>query len=82
MWKNPDLGPAAASQNRPTVLTRVADPRPDPDGQDEPGARLGRGPATGTPRWVRLAGILLAIALIALFVVLHLTGTLGAGVHQ
>jgi len=63
-------------------VTRVADPRPDPEGEDDPRARLDRGPATGTPRWVRLLGIVLAIALIALFVVLHLTGTLGAGVHQ
>jgi len=62
----------------------MADPRPDPDpaGEDDPGARLGRGPTTGTPRWVRVLGIVLAIALIALFVVLHLTGTLGAGAHQ
>jgi hypothetical protein len=53
-----------------------------PEGDDDPDARLDHGSTTGTPRWVRALGIVIAIALIALFVVLHLTGTLGAGVHR
>ncbi len=38
-------------------------------------------PPSGTPRWVSVLGIVVAIALVLLFVVLHLTGTLGAGAH-
>jgi hypothetical protein len=60
----------------------MAGPRPDPDGEDDFGARMGRGSTTNPPRWVRVLGIVLAIALIALLVVLHLTGTLGAGAHR
>lgn len=60
----------------------MADPRPDPDNQDDPGTRLDGGPTTSTPRWMPLVGVVIAIALIALLVVLHLTGTLGGGVHQ
>jgi len=58
----------------------MSDPRLDPG--DDPRARLRRGSTTGTPRWVRVLGIVLAVGLLALLVVLHLTGTLGAGVHQ
>ena len=60
----------------------MADPRRDHDRQDDPDARRHDGPTTSTPRWVPVVGIVIAIALIALIVVLHLTGTLGGGVHQ
>jgi hypothetical protein len=66
----------------------MADPGPypggeaDPGSKNDPGTRLGRGPTGGTPRWLGVVGILVAIALVALVVVLHLTGTLGGGVHQ
>lgn len=64
----------------------VTDPRPDsgrdPNTQHDLDARYGRAPAGGTSRWVKVAAVLAAIALLALFVVLHLTGTLGAGTHQ
>jgi len=60
----------------------MADPRLDPGGKDDPRAGLRRGSTTGTPRWVRALGIVLAVGLLALVVVLHLTGTLGAGAHQ
>ena len=60
----------------------MADPGPDPDSEDDAGARLDRGTAAGTPRWVWVLGVVIAVALIALFVVLHLTGTLGPGDHQ
>jgi len=65
----------------------MTDPGPYPDGEAHPGgendpcARLGRGP-TSTPHWVRMVGILVGVAVLALLVVLHLTGTLGGGVHQ
>jgi len=55
----------------------MADPPRYPDTGDGPD----RGSATGTPRWVAVLGIIIAIALVLLFVVLHLTGTLGPGAH-
>ena len=36
---------------------------------------------TSTPRWVSVLGIIIAIVLVVLFVVLHVTGTLGPGDH-
>jgi hypothetical protein len=35
----------------------------------------------GTPRWVKVGGIIIAIALVFVVVVLHLTGTIGPGAH-
>jgi hypothetical protein len=60
----------------------MADPGPDPDSENDPGARLDRGSTTSTIRLVRLLGIVIAIALIALIAVLHLTGVIGGGLHQ
>jgi hypothetical protein len=34
-----------------------------------------------TPRWMKVLGIIIAIGLVLLFVVLHLTGSLGPGAH-
>jgi hypothetical protein len=56
----------------------MADPPPYPETGDEGGDR---GSTGSTSRWVIVLGIMIAIALIALFVVLHLTGTLGPGAH-
>jgi hypothetical protein len=50
-------------------------PYPDTGGTGE------RGSATSTPRWVLVLGITVAIVLILLLVVLHLTGVLGPGAH-
>jgi hypothetical protein len=58
----------------------MADPRPD--GEDNAGARLDRRSTTRTPGWVWVLGIVVGIALVTLLVVLHLTGTLGAGAHR
>ena len=60
----------------------MADPRPDPGSEDDPSAWSDRGPTTGTPRWVIVLGVVIAAGLIALFVVLHLTGTLGPGLQE
>jgi hypothetical protein len=49
----------------------MAHPPPYPD----------RGPTTSTPRWVSVVGIIIAIGLVLLFVVLHLTGSVGPGGH-
>jgi hypothetical protein len=59
----------------------VADPPPYPDTGDDTGVGPDRGSATGTPRWVKVLGISIAIVLVLLFVVLHLTGTRGPGAH-
>jgi hypothetical protein len=57
----------------------MADPPPYPDDTgDESGDG---GSVRSTPRRVTVLGIIIAIALILLFVVLHLTGTLGPGAH-
>ena len=56
----------------------MADPPSYPDTGDDNGDR---GSATGTSRWVPVLGIIIAIGLVLLFVVLHLTGTLGPGAH-
>ncbi len=54
---------------------------PDRDTGDETEVGPGRGSATGTPRWITVLGIIFAVVLVLLFVVLHLTGTLGPGAH-
>jgi hypothetical protein len=59
----------------------MADPPPYPDTGDDTGVGRERGSASGRPRWVAVLGILIAIVLVLLFVVLHLTGTLGPGAH-
>ncbi len=54
----------------------------DPNREPDPRARLDRGSAASMPGWVKVLGIVAAMAVIVLLVVLHLTGTLGAGVHR
>jgi hypothetical protein len=51
---------------------------------DEPGADTGgqsRRSHGRQPRWVMVAGISVAVALVLLMVVLHVAGVLGAGDH-
>ncbi len=56
----------------------MADPSHPPETGD------GRGPdhgaTRGTPRWL-VAGIVVAVALLALIVFLHLSGAIGPAVH-
>jgi len=59
----------------------MADPPRYPDTGDDTGVGPDGGSATSTPRWVSVLGIIIAIVLVLLFVVLHLTGTLGPGAH-
>jgi hypothetical protein len=59
----------------------MADPPRHPDTRDDTGVGPNRGSAGSTPRWVSVLGIIIAIALVLMFVVLHLTGTLGPGAH-
>jgi hypothetical protein len=49
-------------------------------GDDTP-VEPGRGSATGTPRWGTVLAIVIAVGLVLLLLVLHLTGVLGPGGH-
>ena len=51
------------------------------DSGDDSDARPDQASATGRPRWVTVLGIVIAIVLVLLFFVLHLTGVLGPGAH-
>lgn len=57
----------------------MAHPPPYPDRGDDTGERPDRGPTAGRPRWVSVLGIIIAIGLLVLIVVLHLTGIVGPG---
>ncbi len=61
----------------------MADPPPYTDSNSDTGddtrMRTDRGATTSTPRWVKVFGII-AIVLVFLFVILHLTGG-GLGRH-
>jgi hypothetical protein len=45
------------------------------------GTPPGNGQRTGRPRWKTAAIVIVVIALLTVMVILHLTGTLGAGSH-
>ena len=49
-------------------------------GQDS-GTPPGSGRRAGRTRWKTAAIVIIAIALLTVMVILHLTGTLGAGTH-
>ncbi|MBI2934702.1 MAG: hypothetical protein HYY29_03925 [Chloroflexi bacterium] len=53
---------------------------PNSASSEDSGAMPGGGPGTGTPRWVKIFGII-ALVLILLVVVLHLTGRGFRGGH-
>jgi hypothetical protein len=59
----------------------MADSPRDPHAGDDTRVGPGRGSAAGTPHWVPVLGIVIAIVLVLLLVVLHLTGVLGPGAH-
>jgi hypothetical protein len=59
----------------------LADPPSYPDTRDDTGVGPDRGSSSSTPRWVPVVGIVIAIVLVLLLVVLHLTGVLGPGAH-
>jgi len=48
------------------------------DGDDGPAPE---GPPGGGPRWKVVLGVTIAIALLVLIILLHLTGTIGPGTH-
>lgn len=59
----------------------MADPPRYPESEEDTGVSPDRGAASNTPRWMFVLGIIIVIALVGLMVLLHLTGTLGPGVH-
>jgi hypothetical protein len=59
----------------------MADPPSYPDTGEDTGVGPDRRSASSTPRWVPVLGIVIAIALVLLLVVFHLTGILGPGAH-
>jgi hypothetical protein len=62
-------------------MTHLPYPHSDADPGTETGGQARRGPGNGKPRWVMVAGIIVAVALVLLMVVLHVTGVLGPGDH-
>ncbi len=48
---------------------------------DDAGRGPDRGAANSRSRWGLILGIILTVALVALIVYLHLTGTIGPGTH-
>jgi hypothetical protein len=59
----------------------MADPPGYPDSGDDRGVGPDRRSTTGTPRWVKVFGIV-ALVLVLLFLVLLLTGNHGPGRHS
>lgn len=59
----------------------MADPPRSPETDNDTGVGPDRGAAPGTRRWAFVLGIMIAIAVVVLMVVLHVTGTLGPGAH-
>ncbi|WP_256790089.1 MULTISPECIES: hypothetical protein [Frankia] len=52
-----------------------------PDRDNDPGAASPRGSTGRKPRWKSVTVVVLAVAVVALFVVLHLTGVVGPAEH-
>ncbi len=59
----------------------MADPPRHPENEEDTGVGPDHGAPRSTRRWAFVLGIVMAIALVALMIFLHLTGTLGPGVH-
>lgn len=59
-------------RTRPTEGTRMTDSTSE--------STPGHGSAPATPRWVKASGAV-ALAVVVLFLALHLTGTMESGMH-
>ncbi len=59
----------------------MADPPRFPETEEDGGRGPDGGPATSPRRWVFVLGLIIAIGLVGLMILLHLTGTLGPGAH-
>ncbi|HZD71560.1 MAG TPA: hypothetical protein VFA45_22410 [Actinomycetes bacterium] len=60
----------------------MADPPRSPDPGDHARRGADAGAGGGTPRWLLILGAIVAVAVLGLMVFLHLTGTLGPGLHS
>jgi hypothetical protein len=60
----------------------MAYPPPDSDTGDETGVEPGRGSPTGTPRWVKVFGIIVIVAVVLLIILLLIGGGHGPGRHM
>ena len=59
----------------------MADPLRSTKTDDEAEGGPDGGATSGTPRWMVVAGIVIAVALLGLILFLHVTGAIGPGVH-
>jgi hypothetical protein len=59
----------------------MSDPLPHPGDDTDTDPRLARASTAGRPRWRSVAGITVGVAVVVLFVVLHLTGVVGPQSH-
>ena len=60
----------------------MADPPRSPEADDQARRGADGGAATGTPRWLLILVAIVAVAVLGLMVFLHLSGTLGPGLHS
>ena len=67
--------------SRATQGRQMAHPPAYPHPGDDTGVGPDGGPTSSTPRWMPVLGILVAIAVLSLFVLLHLSGGFGPGAH-
>lgn len=64
-----------------TQETQMADLPSHPDSGNDADGRPAPEPASRTPRWVTVVGIIIAIVVVGLVAALHLTGVIGPGGH-
>ncbi len=59
----------------------MADPSHSPETGDNAGRGRDREATSGTPRWIVIVGIVIAVVLLGLIVFLHLSGAIGPRAH-
>lgn len=66
----------------PKLVASMADPDLYTDTRDDTALELDSEPTGGRPRWMSVLAVVVVIVLVLLLVVLHLTGTIGPGIHS